>query len=340
MEGNKKINFFTRLKYSIFKIENYSAFLEEKLSVGIKYFLLLILIVSLIVAISQTGLFVKMLNKGYNYFVNEMPDFKYQDSRLQFSENIEAYDKEYDFYLFANTDENITEEQIKEYKNKVYNSTNGIIILNNKLIYIVPGSEMEYDFKNLAQDYGIQETNKNTLLEEYNKYGNSSIIFMYLSIAILGMYLSNLITITMDVIVLTLFGIIAARICGIRITAKLMSKITIHAITLPVIITGIYTVVYLFTGFVIQYFNIMYLLISYVYIVAAIMILKTDLMKQQEELIKIEEVRKEVKKELEEEELELERENKKKKEEENKEEKGEELKEDTGINAEPDGSEI
>lgn len=338
-ETNKKLNFFTRLKYSIFKVENYGTFLGERFSVAVKYFLILILMVSIIVAMAQAGVFAKMLNKGYNYFVNEMPDFKYQDSKLQSSEIVEAYDEEYDFHLILNTDENITEDKIKEYRDKIYDSTNGIIILNNKLIYIAAGSEAEYSFKDLANEYGFESIDKETILNEYDAYGNSSIIIMYFIISILGMFISNAITVAMDVLVLTLFGIIAARICGIRITMNPMAKITIHAITLPVIITGIYTAVYLLTGFVIKYYNLMYLLIAYVYVVAAIMILKTDLIKQQEELIKIEEVRKEVKKELDEESLE--KEEKKNKEEKQKEKKEEKEKEEnTGVNGEPDGSEI
>lgn len=338
-EKNKKLNFFTRLKYSVFKIENYSTFLGERLSVAIRYFLLLMLIVTIVVAIAQTIIFAKMLNKGYNYFANELPDFKYQDSKLQFSKNVEAYDAEYDFYLFVNTDENITEDKIKEYKNKVYDSTNGIIILNNKMTYVIPGSETEYEFKDIASEYGIESIDKETLLNEYDEYGNTSIIIVYFVISAFGMYIANIITVAMDVLVLTLFGIIATRICGIRITMSPMSKISLHAITLPVLITGIYTSVYLLTGFVIQYYNLMYLLIAYVYIVAAIMVLKTDLIKQQEELIKIEEVRKEVKKELEDEELE--RKDKKEKEEKQKKENEEKEKDkDTGIDAEPDGSEI
>ena len=84
----------------------------------------------------------------------------------------------------------------------------------------------------------------------------------------------------------------------------------------------------------------MYLLISYVYIVAAIMMIKTDLIKQREELIKIEEVRKEVCEELEEENN-RDKEKDKKEEKDNKEEENKGVEErKPEINPEPDGSEI
>ena len=54
--------------------------------------------------------------------------------------------------------------------------------------------------------------------------------------------------------------------------------------------------VYGLTGFVINYFSVMYLLIAYVYIIAAILMIKYDLLKQRLELEKILEVQKKVNK--------------------------------------------
>ena len=81
----------------------------------------------------------------------------------------------------------------------------------------------------------------------------------------------------------------------------------------------------------------MYLLIAYVYIIAAILMIKYDLIKQNQELQKIIEVQKQVKKEIEEENK---RDEKPEKKEEKK--KKEEPEEEPVINEEnePDGSEI
>ena len=339
-KDSKKVNFFNRIKKSVFKLEDYSDFLEEKFSVSIKYFLLLILLITVLISVVQAVIFTKKINKGYEYFVNELPEFEYKDEKLVFSNNVDAYDEEFKFYFFANTDENLSEEKIKDYRNKVYNSSNGIIVLKDKLIYIEAGSELEYNFKYISEDYGIKEIDKQGILEKYTDNLKASVIFTFFITSLLSMYIVNVVKIVMDVLVLTLFGMIAARICGIKINIVPMTKIVLHAITFPILITGVYIISLLLTGFVIKQYNVMYLLISYVYIVAAIMMLKTDLIKQREELIKIEEVRKEVHEELEEENN-KDKEKDKKEENDNKEDENKGVEErKPEINPEPDGSEI
>lgn len=342
-EKGKKLNFWKKIYHSVFKVENYSEYLIEKKSSAIKYLLLLIFVVTIIVSIFETVIFAKMLNKGYKYFANELPNFEYKDEKLKFSEEVKAYDEEYKFYFIVNTDENITQEKIKEYKNEIYNTSNGVLVLNNKAIYVIPGTEIEYEIKDIFSQLGLSENinNKQELIDKYNENGSMPFIITYFIVCLLQMYIINLITIFMDVIVLAIFGIIAAAICGMKVKFAQMFNIAVHAITLPVIITGTYTIILELTGFVIKYYNIMYLLISYVYIVAAILMIKSDLIKQKEELIKIEKVQEEVRKELEEKESEEENKDKQeKKDKDNDKEENEEKEKGPDINAEPDGSEI
>ena len=51
METEKKLNFFQRIFVAIFKLEDYGIFLFEKLSNAIKYFLLLILLMTIVLGI-------------------------------------------------------------------------------------------------------------------------------------------------------------------------------------------------------------------------------------------------------------------------------------------------
>ena len=94
-KDSKKVNFFNRIKKSVFKLEDYSDFLEEKFSVSIKYFLLLILLITVLISVVQAVIFTKKINKGYEYFVNELPEFEYKDEKLVFSNNVDAYDEEF-----------------------------------------------------------------------------------------------------------------------------------------------------------------------------------------------------------------------------------------------------
>ena len=63
----------------------------------------------------------------------------------------------------------------------------------------------------------------------------------------------------------------------------------IHALTLPIILNLAYIFINTLTGFKIEYFQIMYNIVSYIYILAAVLIIKSDFDKKGMDIIKIEE---------------------------------------------------
>ena len=120
-EKKKKMGFFTKLKTSITKLEEYDRFLGQKVSEALGYFTILILIISAIVSLVYTYEYSKQLEKGINYIRNELPEFSYNDAIFKSSKNVEAYDEEYKVRLFINSDDNVSEETIKEYDKIMYN---------------------------------------------------------------------------------------------------------------------------------------------------------------------------------------------------------------------------
>ena len=76
-------------------------------------------------------------------------------------------------------------------------------------------------------------------------------------------------------------------------------NIAIYALTLPILLNAIYITVNIFTKFEIQYFQIMYNAISYIYVVTAILMIKSEMIKQGQELSKLEEEQKKVKEDIE-----------------------------------------
>jgi hypothetical protein len=349
VEENTKLNFFNRIKIAIFKLEDYGMFLGERLSVAIKYFFILILILSIVISVIDSYDFSKMIGKVYNYIENELPDFVYEDGKITFSENVEAYDEDYQFRLFINTDEEVNEETISDYKTQIYNEQYGMIALKDKFIYIVDGNEIEYSYSDLLTQYSLDINNKNELVEKISEISSMSIVMVFFVMNLIAIYISNIITMAGDLLVVALFGYVAARICGIRFKLSPVFSLSIYSLTLSIVLTGIYSVVYTLTGFVIKYFDIMYLLIAYVYIIAAIMMIKYDLIKHHFEVEKIIEVQKKVHDEVEEEKQDKENndEEDNKKDNENKDKKDSkennnepQVDEEPQINREPDGSEI
>ena len=343
-ENNQKITFFKRIKIAIFKLEDYGFFLGERFKVAFKYLLLLILILSIIISIVDTYKLNQMLSTGYKYITNELPDFSYENDMMIFPEQVEAYDEKYQFKLLINTSENISEEEINNYKNKIYDKEYGIIVLREKFVYMISGVETEYSYKEFFNISSLELKNKNDLQKMFSREGISAIITAFFMSDIIVIYISNLLTILGDIVVIALFGLIAARFCGLKFKTAPMFSLAIYSLTLSIILTAIYSIVYAITGFVVEYFNVMYLLIAYVYIIAAILMIKYDLIKQHFELEKILEVQKQVHEELkEQEEKDKEKEKENSEEKDSKEENKPENEEENNPeinNREPDGSEI
>ena len=91
-------------------------------------------------------------------------------------------------------------------------------------------------------------------------------------------------TAILDTIALSLLGFIVSRIIRLPLKYGSIYSISVSSITLSVIINLIYMIVNLFTGFVIPYFQVMYTLVSYVYLIAVLFILRSEIIKKKVQL--------------------------------------------------------
>ena len=337
--NTKKITFFSRIKRSIFNVETYGEFILEKTSVAIKYFFLLLFIISLVLAAVLTYQFEKIVSKGYAYIKNELPDFTYGNSKVQFASIAEGYDEDIDLYSIINTDSEISDGVLEDYKEKVTEYTYAVIFLQDGVLVFRDGQFVEYSYSEMESTYGLNIKNKEDLIGLIEGIGLPGIAITYYVALVLSLYVANILTYFSDILMICIFGYLTGRIVGLPLNVSKTFVLSVYALTLSIILSTIYTVVYTFTGFVVQYFNIMYLLIAYIYMIAAILIIKSDIIKQQMELQKIYKVEAQVKKELEEQ-REKDRDEEDKKEEKKKEKDKKEEEDEPVINREPDGSEI
>lgn len=350
MEANKteKIGFFKRLKKAIFELEDYGFFLGEKLTVAFKYFFVLMFLISVIFSLTVAYKSSNVINRGYNYLANEMPDFEYKDGTLNFKETVKAYDHDYNFSFIADTTENIQKEKIKEYKDEIYKGGDyGVLLLNNELIMITSTAENTINYSEYLASAGfnseeVNASKKQDLINFVDQLGIPNVLLSIFIVLTIATYISNIIIVLSDVCVVAIFGWFAARICGVNFKMNPMIALSIYGLSLSIILDLIFDAIYIMTGFTVQYFEIIYLLIAYVYIIAAIFMIKYDLIKHTEELKKIIEVQKQVQKELEEEKIEDINKNdvSKENEETDSEEPKEKEEEKPEENRDPDGSEI
>lgn len=81
-ENIKKMNFFQRVITSIKDFDKYQIFAVEKLGVAIKYLVILVIIFSLIGAITFTIKFANYINGGIKYFEENVDEVSYKDGKL------------------------------------------------------------------------------------------------------------------------------------------------------------------------------------------------------------------------------------------------------------------
>ena len=127
---------------------------------------------------------------------------------------------------------------------------------------------------------------------------NSLYTNMILNIFIYN-YVEQFLDILLCAFVISIFGYIASMILRLKLKFVAVYNMGIYAVTLSTIFYMIYLIINGITGFVIKYFDVMYMLISAIYIMAAIFMLKLEFNKKQYEVKKVVEVEKQVKEEKE-----------------------------------------
>ena len=132
-------------------------------------------------------------------------------------------------------------------------------------------------------------------------------------------------------------GWVVFKFSRIKMKYSKLYALSLYASTLSIMLTVIYTMLNMFFAIYIELFDYLSMLIAYIYITAVIYIIKSELIKQQFELIAIANAQSQIKEQLDkEEEKTEEKENKEKDDSKNNTESNEKK----DLDDEPDGSEI
>lgn len=166
------------------------------------------------------------------------------------------------------------------------------IIFTGSYIYYVSNiaefEESDLSFSGKVITLLMDESNiqNDELIDVTNAVGESSkytiVIALFISFFI-NFYLITLI----DVFVLSLFGLITCYIARIKMNYKAVFNMSVYALTLSIILRLIYLVITTLTSFEIKYFDVMYMAVSYISLAAAIFLIKSDIIKQHLELMRI-----------------------------------------------------
>lgn len=120
-------------------------------------------------------------------------------------------------------------------------------------------------------------------IEIIKQYPDSTIIGTLFISAFISFFIATL----MDVLTLSVFGLFTCLVARIKMNYKAVFNMSIFAITLSTILRIVYIIVTMLISFEIKYFEIMYVAVSYISLAAAIFLIKSDVMKQHLQLMKI-----------------------------------------------------
>ena len=323
MEATKKVPFFKKIKYSMFNFDEYQNFATEKTRKAIAYILKIVGILSLILAVITTY---KMLNDIKEVIRNDIPEFEIKDNELILYNESGTfnYENEYGYYIDIDANRTEPDEEFDSNKYATY-----LIFLKDKFIMGQNDEKRIIEYKNLdLSDF----TKENVISSISGQYTMLTIIVMFFS-----MFIIYFVQIMLDIFLLSIIGIIVNKIIRTKFKYKELFNISVYAVTLSVILYFIYLITNILTGFTISYFRIAYNTINYIYLITAMLTIRSEIIKQQIEVEKTIKVQEKIKEEQKEDDNEKKEQKKKK---DNKKDKEDKKENEQGNleNEDPEGS--
>ena len=343
-EKVKKEGFFKKVWNSITKIEKYPEMAAQGLGKAFSYICKVVAILAIVVCLGMMYQAYQMVQEGVQYLQNEFPEFSYKDGILTIQSEEPITISAENSYVGEVIIDTKTEDEktINQYVTQVEDYGDGIIILKDqvKVKNAAVMGTINYEYKEILGQMGITEFQKQDVINYMN---SSQMINFYISIFItifVYTFAMYLLTTLSNAIFLAVFGYLTTWIAKIKMRFVAVFNMSVYALTLSTILNIMYIAINIFIPFTMEYFQVMYVTVAAIYLIAAIFLLKSEYIKRQIELMKIAEAQEIVRKELEEKEQE-EKEKRQREEEKKKrkaKDKKEEKKDKEKPNGEPEGS--
>lgn len=282
----KKIGFFARIKKSIINFEEYEKFIEEPLKKAFGFFFKLIAMFSLLITIALTYTVNTNVQKIKTAIETEFPNFKVENNTLSIDgqDIFEYYFEDYDLQLIMNVSgiENVPNENEKCIK-----------MLEDRIIIKYGGYVEEIRYNNIG------DISNQTIIDFFGTNEWKTLYFNVCLVMLLLNFILYSIIILLDVVALSILGLIINTLIRTKFKYQDIVKISIYAMTLPILLYLLYIVANTLFGTTIKFFQIAYSAISYIYLITVMLMMKADAIKNTQELQRVLEEQKKVKEELE-----------------------------------------
>ena len=129
------------------------------------------------------------------------------------------------------------------------------------------------------ETYNIQ-TDMAQVDKMLNETTEGGLIVILIIPMILALIVVLSISTLLNVLIISILGYLLSRFMRIPLKFRATFNMAASAVTLPIILNVIYSIVNTYTGFTINYFDLMYNLIAYVYMLVAIIFIRAEIIKK------------------------------------------------------------
>lgn len=279
MEKEIRLSFFRRMKMSIFDFDKYHIIASEGLGRAMMYLIKLMLLFALVMSAASIIKVSQLLDQGIEYFSSNVPNFYFENNEfvLDSETDVTIENHEYtDFKIILTNSETYSEDEIRDFDGLAVAFTKKHVLLKQQN----STSITTQTYEELVNTIDLNEINKDYIVNMFSGENSYNILANIFAVIFISTFLTYFLTAILDTIALSLLGFIVSRLIRIPFKYGALYSLSISAITLPVILNAIYLIVNMFTGFVIPYFQIMYTLIAYVYLIAALLIMRSEIIKK------------------------------------------------------------
>lgn len=286
MENSKvkkddSLSFPKRFLMSIKDIDKYNQIGISKISKSFEYIIELLLIFSIILTITISYKANTFINQTIGFIQNELPDFTIKDNNLDI--NLEQpISKEINEYIKIKIIIDNTENAETYAESMTNYDGNVILFLKNKIYFkYASGLEKTETYDELVNEYNLTDANKLGIITKIQ-----SLDIKQISIGIfVAIFIVAVITTIVNVLALSLLGEIIVKLLRANINYKAVFNMSISAITFPTILSLMFFILWFTIGFAMPYLQMMYTIISYIYLIAAILIIRADQNKTKQEIV-------------------------------------------------------
>ncbi len=290
MEENTKVlkkGFFKKVWYSIFKLEKYGEMAAEGFGRAMNYLLKLSFIIAVLTSCLVIFQVTQKMQKAVDFLNDQVGEFSYTDGMLQI-------DKEQPIKAPSSTfgevivDTNVeTEEQLNQYLDSLGNNK-ALLLLKDKVIVkgLVSEETINYQYSSLLKELNINQIDKQDVINYITGNEIWTIYIQVFLVICIYSFLNTLVPILINVFGLSIFGWIATWLAKIKMRYVAVFNLAIYSLTLSVILQVAYMIVNVLTGITMTYFQVMYIAVAAIYLIAAIFLIKSEFVKLQLQKIK------------------------------------------------------